>query len=81
MAHCAGMNTQSLIARIERHCSEAGISTSTFGVRVVNDGKLVGRLREGRTITLNTLEQIEAALRRAAVDEIQRLGEEIAEDE
>jgi hypothetical protein len=60
------MNTDQIIARIEAHCRDAGISESTFGLRAVNDGKLVDRLRSGRTITLDTLSRIEAALSGAA---------------
>lgn len=53
-----------LITKIERHCRAVGIAESTFGLRAVNDGKLVGKLRSGRTITLKTLAKIEAELAR-----------------
>ncbi|MGH2342781.1 hypothetical protein ACRC7T_15000 [Segnochrobactraceae bacterium EtOH-i3] len=55
-----------LLKKIERHCRNAGIAESTFGLRAANDGKLVGKLRGGRTITLKTLAKIEAALARPA---------------
>lgn len=53
-----------LLLRIERHCAARGISESTFGRYVVNDGKFVARLRAGRSMTLKTLERVEAALGR-----------------
>lgn len=53
-----------LLLRIERHCAARGISESTFGRYVVNDGKFVARLRAGRSMTLKTLERVEAALER-----------------
>lgn len=39
-----------------------GISESTFGRYVVNDGKFVARLKAGGSLTLKTLERVEAAL-------------------
>ncbi len=51
-----------LLVRIDAYCRRAGIKESTFGKRAVNDGKLVGRLRAGQTITLETLRRVEAAL-------------------
>ena len=42
-----------------RSCQEKEIAESTFGLRAVNDGKFVGRLRAGKGITLSTLETIE----------------------
>ncbi len=54
----------SLIRKIERYCREHGLAETTFGRRVVNDGKLMGRLRQGRSITLATLRRIDEAMRR-----------------
>ncbi len=51
-----------LLSRIEQHCKARDISESTFGRYVVNDGKFVGRLRSGGTLTLKTLERVETAL-------------------
>ena len=56
------MKNDHLLARIAEHCRKAGIAETTFGRRAVNDGKLVHRLREGKQITLDTLERIEAVL-------------------
>src|SRR5258708_18006178 len=36
------------------------MAESTFGRRAVNDGKLVARLREGKRITIDTLDRIQA---------------------
>jgi len=44
---------------IELFCQEKEIAESTFGLRAVNDGKFVGRLRAGKGITLSTLKTIE----------------------
>lgn len=35
------------------------MADTTFGLKAVNDGKLVFRLRAGKSITLSTLERIE----------------------
>lgn len=57
------MNTTSdLLVRIADHCARVGIAETTFGLRVANDGKIVSRLRAGKTITLKTLQRIETAL-------------------
>ena len=60
------MTVARLLTRIERHCRQANIAETTFGRHAVNDGKLVKRLRAGRSITLATLRRIEAALTSAA---------------
>ncbi len=52
-----------LLSRIEQHCQRRGISESTFGRYVVNDGKFVRRLKGGGSMTIKTLERVEAALR------------------
>lgn len=51
-----------LADKIDLHCRERGMSPSTFGRKVVNDGKLVARLRAGKSIRLDTLQRIEEAL-------------------
>jgi hypothetical protein len=56
------ITTAELADKIEGHCRERGISPSTFGRKVVNDGKLIGRLRAGKSIRLDTLQRIEEAL-------------------
>ncbi|WP_186415379.1 hypothetical protein [Pannonibacter sp. P2PFMT1] len=52
------MNQADLLALIEGAAAKAGISTTTFGRHAVNDGKLVGRLRDGKTVTLRTVENV-----------------------
>lgn len=51
-----------LLSRIEQHCQTRGISESTFGRYVVNDGKFVARLKAGGSMTLKTLDRVETAL-------------------
>lgn len=54
--------TSDLLIRIEAYCARRKISEATFGLRTVNDGKLVTRLRAGRDITLRNVEKIEKVL-------------------
>src|SRR5258708_36138826 len=42
------------------HCRQANMAESNFGRRAVNDGKLEQRLREGKKITIDTLDRIQA---------------------
>lgn len=56
------MTARELAEKIDSHCRERGISPSTFGRRVVNDGKLVTRLRAGKSIRMDTFQRIEEAL-------------------
>ena len=51
-----------LIARIESFCRGAEIAESTFGRRAVNDGKFVGRLRDGKRVTTATIQRVEKFL-------------------
>ena len=53
---------RSLIADIEGYCRRTGMAESTFGRRAVNDGKFVGRLREGRRVTAPTVAKVHAFL-------------------
>src|SRR5690606_5904786 len=46
---------EQLLADNTAYCKKAEISESTFGRQVVNDGKIVNRLRSGRGVTLKTL--------------------------
>jgi len=56
------MNTEQLLEEISSFCRRAGMAESTFGRRVVNDGKLVQRLRHGGRITTDTLDRIRTFL-------------------
>jgi len=49
---------ETLLESISDFCRRVGMAESTFGRRVVNDGKFVSRLREGARITPETLERI-----------------------
>src|SRR5262249_54216821 len=46
-----------LVKEIETFCRQAGLAETTFGRQAVNDGKLMRRLREGKGITLKTMER------------------------
>jgi hypothetical protein len=54
------MKNDQILAQISEFCRQADMAESTFGRRAVNDGKLVARLREGKRITIDTLDRIEA---------------------
>ena len=53
------MTHAEIIRRIEIHCLATGLKQSTFGLRAVNDGKLIDRLRRGKTITLAGYERVD----------------------
>ena len=60
------MDVQSdLLREIEEFLSRHRMAKTTFGLRAVNDGKLVDRLRTG-TVTLDTAQRIRIFMR--AVD-------------
>lgn len=54
---------ESLLESISNYCRSAGMAESTFGRRVVNDGKFVSRLREGARVTPETLERIRSYMK------------------
>ena len=54
------MKNDQILAQISEFCRRSDMAESTFGRRAVNDGKLVHRLREGKRITIDTLERIQA---------------------
>lgn len=55
--------TDQLLHEIEAFIGIAEMAASTFGRKAVNDGKLVGRLRDGRTVTLEKASRIRAFMR------------------
>lgn len=63
-----------LVAAITAFCQRAGMAESTFGRHVVNDGKLVSRLRGGGRVTTHTVEKIRRYIENAvaALDEVER---------
>src|SRR5947209_1376774 len=54
------MKNDQILAQISEFCRQADMAESTFGRRAINDGKLVARLREGKRITIDTLDRIQA---------------------
>ena len=56
------ITNQFIIESIEKHCAATGMAESTFGRKVVNDGKLISRLRDGKPISLDTYNRIMAAV-------------------
>src|SRR3982074_2820759 len=54
------MKNDQILSQISEYCLQAYMAESTFGRRAVNDGKLVHRLREGKRITIDTLDRIQA---------------------
>jgi SAM-dependent methyltransferase len=58
---------ESLLDTIAEFCRRNGVAESTFGRRVVNDGKFVARLRDGARVTPETLERVSAYLERHGV--------------
>ena len=53
-------DAKNLITEIETYCRRAGVAESTFGRQVVNDGKFVRRIREGKRVTSATIDKIRA---------------------
>ena len=56
------MTLADTLRRIETYCEQQYVEETTFGRKAVNDGKLVARLRSGKTITVDTLALIEVQL-------------------
>ena len=52
------MDTEDLLQRIAEYCRRAQMAETTFGRRAVNDGKLVGRLRQGGRVTAETARRV-----------------------
>lgn len=53
---------ESIIDAIERHCAATGMAETTFGKKAVNDGKLLSRLRGGKSINIDTYNRILAVI-------------------
>ena len=58
------MEGASLLREISDFCRAAGLAESTFGRLAVNDGKFVGRLREGGAVTAQTVERVRSYISR-----------------
>src|SRR6476620_4512505 len=59
----SGANSEEILGEIREFCRATQTAESTFGRLVVNDGKLVSRLRDGAKITTGTLDKVRAYLR------------------
>src|SRR5579864_8306954 len=51
-----------ILSEIRDYCRATQTAESTFGRLVVNDGKLVSRLRDGARITTGTLDKVRSYL-------------------
>src|ERR1700677_1597558 len=58
----ASATNAQILTEIRDFCRETRTAESTFGRRVVKDGKLVSRLRDGARITTETLEKVRSYL-------------------
>jgi hypothetical protein len=58
----ASATNAQILTEIRDFCRETRTAESTFGRRVVNDGKLVSRLRDGARITTETLDKVRSYL-------------------
>lgn len=63
-----------LLAEIVLFCADAGIPETTFGRRVMSDGKFVDRIRQGGGLTVANLDRIRAyiAAERGKLPELAR---------
>src|SRR3954468_728414 len=60
MERMARMTSADLLSRVIAYCRDTRMAETTFGRRSVNDGKLVSRLRNGRTVSMRTADRVEA---------------------
>src|SRR5262245_52416843 len=58
----AETTSDQVLSEIRDYCRTTQTAESTFGRVVVNDGKLVSRLRDGAKITTGTLDKVRAYL-------------------
>jgi len=48
------------LSEVDRYLTAKGMAETTFGRRAVNDGKFLGRLRAGGTVTTRTIDRARA---------------------
>lgn len=62
----AAMTREDLLAEIDAFLANPKVkmTETTFGRLAVNDGKFVGRLRDGKGLTLETFEKVRAFIQR-----------------
>src|SRR3954469_24189466 len=63
-----GGTSEEILGEIREFCRATQTAESTFGRIVVNDGKLVSRLRDGARITTGTLDKVRAYLSEAGAE-------------
>src|SRR5450756_32135 len=61
-ARTTARTSDQILGEIRDYCRATRTAESTFGRLVVNDGKLVSRLRDGAKITTGTLDKVRAYL-------------------
>src|SRR6202035_1124702 len=61
-ARTTARTSDQILGEIRDYCRATHTAESTFGRLVVNDGKLVSRLRDGAKITTGTLDKVRAYL-------------------
>ena len=49
---------QEVLGRIDRWCADVGTSPRQLGYRAVNSGNAVRRLRQGQSVTLDTVDRL-----------------------
>ncbi len=57
-----------LLEEIDRFTAALGMSKTTFGRLAVNDGKFVGRLRNGGGVTVRTVEKVHSFIQKRQAD-------------
>ena len=53
-------SSEALLKAIDAFLTDSGMSASTFGLRAINDGTLVARLKNGAGTTIRTADRIQA---------------------
>lgn len=70
---------EALLAEISAYCQLAGMAESTFGRRVVNDGKLVTRLRFGGRVTTHTVDRVRSYIARGTAEHADAISDVTAD--
>lgn len=69
---------QSLLKEIEQFLALSGMNESAFGHQTNNDGKLVKRLRDGGSVTLETADRIRKFIATKTLELEQRSRKRVA---
>lgn len=56
------MTREEFLATVERHLADSGEYAANFGTRAVGDPSFVFDLRKGRTVNLDIVERVSAAI-------------------